>query len=85
LPREYIGRAVEHLRASDNPAPDHLLAHVAPPGWAHMSLTGDSVWREPGDGADDLLALLLRLNERLSSAWAHVHGLSSLAPSCNKP
>ncbi|MBP8062250.1 MAG: Tn3 family transposase [Brevundimonas sp.] len=61
----YIGRAVEHLRAAGHPAPDHLLAHTAPLGWVHISLTGDYLWREPAAGADDFLAL--RLNERLSS------------------
>ena len=61
----YIGRAVEHLRAAGHPAPDHLLAHTAPLGWVHISLTGDYLWREPAAGADDFLPL--RLNERLSS------------------
>lgn len=41
----YMGRAVEHLRASGEPAPDELLAHVAPLGWRHISLTGDYLWQ----------------------------------------
>lgn len=41
-----MGRAVDHLRAAGHPAPDHLLAYVAPPGWSHTSLTGDYVWQE---------------------------------------
>ena len=61
----YMSRAVEHLRASGQPAPDDLLAHVAPLGWTHISLTGDYLWREPAAAADDFLPL--RLNERLSS------------------
>lgn len=61
----YIGRAVDHLRTSGLPAPDDLLAHVAPLGWTHISLTGDNLWREPAAGADDFLPL--RLNERLST------------------
>lgn len=60
----YMGRAVDHLRATGEPAPDHLLAHTAPLGWSHTSLTGDYVWRELAAGADDFLAL--RLNGRLS-------------------
>ena len=40
-----MGRAVEHLRASGEPAPDELLAHVAPLGWRHISLTGDYLWQ----------------------------------------
>ena len=27
------------------PAPDELLAHVAPLGWRHISLTGDYLWQ----------------------------------------
>jgi TnpA family transposase len=61
----YMGRAVEHLRAAGHSAPDHLLAHTAPLGWTHISLTGDYLWREPALGVDDFLHL--RLNERLSS------------------
>ena len=41
----YMGRAVEHLRASGEPAPDELLAHVAPLGWRHIGLTGDYLWQ----------------------------------------
>jgi hypothetical protein len=41
----YIGRAVEHLRSLGEPAPDELLAHVAPLGWRHISLTGDYLWQ----------------------------------------
>ena len=65
FPPLYIGRAVEHLRAAGHPAPDHLLAHTAPLGWTHISLTGDYLWREPDASADDFLPL--RLNQRLSS------------------
>ena len=31
--------------ASGEPAPDELLAHVAPLGWRHISLTGDYLWQ----------------------------------------
>ena len=41
----YMGRAVDHLRARGEPAPDELLAHVAPLGWRHISLTGDFLWQ----------------------------------------
>ena len=37
----YMGRAVDHLRGAGHPAPDQLLAHVAPLGWSHISLTGE--------------------------------------------
>lgn len=62
----YMGRAVDHLRASGQPAPDHLLAHVAPLGWSHISPTGDYLWREPDAAGDAFLPL--RLNDRLRAA-----------------
>ncbi|MGO9236691.1 MAG: Tn3 family transposase [Methylocella sp.] len=40
----YMERAVEHLRTNSIDAPDDLLAHVAPLGWSHISLTGDYLW-----------------------------------------
>jgi hypothetical protein len=49
----YMGRAVEHLHLSGEPALDELLAHVAPLGWRHISLTGDYLWQYTGHGVDD--------------------------------
>ncbi len=49
----YMGRAVEHLRRSGIAAPDELLTHVSPLGWRHISLTGDYLWQNTGDGVDD--------------------------------
>lgn len=48
----YMGRAVEHLRALGEPAPDELLAHVAPLGWRHISLTGDYLWQNAATDLD---------------------------------
>ena len=42
----YMERAVNHLRARDVAAPDALLAHLSPMGWAHVSLTGDYLWTD---------------------------------------
>ena len=42
----YIDRAVRHLRDQGAAVPDDLLAHVAPLGWEHVSLTGDYLWSE---------------------------------------
>ena len=42
----YMERAVEHLRAREAAAPDALLAHLSPMGWAHVSLTGDYLWTD---------------------------------------
>lgn len=49
----YMGRAVDHLRRSGEPAPNELLAHVAPLGWRHISLTGDYLWQNTGHGVDN--------------------------------
>lgn len=48
----YMGRAVEHLRARGEPAPEELLAHVAPLGWRHISLTGDYLWQNAAADLD---------------------------------
>ncbi len=40
----YLGRAVDHLRHQGSDVPDHLIAHVAPLGWEHVSLTSDYLW-----------------------------------------
>jgi hypothetical protein len=42
----YLERAVRHLRDRNVDVPDALLAHVAPLGWEHVSLTGDYLWGE---------------------------------------
>ncbi len=59
----YMGRAVDHLRAPGHDMTDNLLAHVAPLGWSHISLTGDYLWSEPSAAAETFLPL--RLNDRL--------------------
>lgn len=41
----YLSRAVDQIRAEGHDLPDDLLAHVAPLGWEHISLTGDYVWQ----------------------------------------
>ncbi len=32
--------------SGDVAAPDALLAHLSPMGWAHVSLTGDYLWTD---------------------------------------
>ncbi len=49
----YMDRAVQHLRANGIEVPDHLLAHVAPLGWAHINLTGDYLWEQAARMTDD--------------------------------
>jgi len=48
----YLDRAVQHLRARGVTIPDNLVAHVAPLGWEHITLTGDYIWNDnnPGTG-----------------------------------
>lgn len=40
----YLGRALDALRRRGEVIPDALLAHLAPLGWQHISLTGDYLW-----------------------------------------
>ena len=40
----YIADAVNHLRASGEPPPEHLLAHTSPVGWEHIAVSGDFLW-----------------------------------------
>jgi TnpA family transposase len=47
----YLDQAVRQLRAQSVTIPDDLLAHVAPLGWEHISLTGDYVWTAAVPGA----------------------------------
>jgi TnpA family transposase len=42
----YLDRAARHLRERGIDVPDTLIAHVAPLGWEHISLTGDYLWSE---------------------------------------
>ena len=50
-PYVLVDRAVQQLRAQGVVIPDNLLAHVAPLGWEHISLTGDFVWTEANPAA----------------------------------
>ncbi len=40
----YLSRAVDQLSAEGHESADDMLAHIAPLGWEHISLTGDYVW-----------------------------------------
>lgn len=42
----YLSRAVRFVRDQGIEIPDHLLAHVAPIPWSHISITGDYLWNE---------------------------------------
>lgn len=42
----YMERAVQHLRSTGVDVHHDLLAHVAPLGWSHISLTGDYLWEQ---------------------------------------
>ncbi len=49
----YLDLAVRRLRTEGAAVSDELLAHVAPLGWEHISLTGDYDWEAaspPSDG-----------------------------------
>lgn len=40
----HLGQAVEARRRKGFDAPDHLLVHISPLGWAHILLTGQYLW-----------------------------------------
>jgi hypothetical protein len=40
----YMADAVDHLRATGDPAPNDLLAHTSPVGWEHIAFSGDFLW-----------------------------------------
>lgn len=42
----YMQRALDHLRANGQDAPDRLIAHLSPMSWQHIGLTGDYLWRD---------------------------------------
>jgi TnpA family transposase len=66
----YIGKAVDHLRAEGIAAPDELLAHVAPLGWRHISLTGDFLWQEASAGIGPTGFRTLELSRDLKATAA---------------
>jgi TnpA family transposase len=47
----YLDRVVQRPHAQEATVPDDLLAHVAPLGWEHITLTGDYVWTAPDPAA----------------------------------
>jgi len=42
----YLDRAVQHLNTIGAESDHALLAHLSPMGWAHISLTGDYLWKQ---------------------------------------
>lgn len=60
----YLGRAVDHLRRQGADIPDRLLAHVAPLGWEHVSLTGDYLWAEIDKPRDRFRPLRVGTSQR---------------------
>jgi len=44
----YLGRVIEHLRASGEAPDETLLPFLSPLGWEHINLTGDYVWDTTG-------------------------------------
>jgi len=55
-----MDRAVQHLRSTGVDVSDRLLAHVAPLGWSHISLTGDYLWEQAAQLSADYRPLRLK-------------------------
>ena len=41
----YLERAAHALRGNSHALDDALLLYLSPPGWEHINLTGDYLWR----------------------------------------
>jgi TnpA family transposase len=41
----YLQKAIRALADSGNPVPDHVLSHLSPLGWEHITFTGLDYWR----------------------------------------
>jgi TnpA family transposase len=63
----YLSRAVDQLRAEGSIIADELLAHIAPLGWEHISLTGDYVWTPIDDLKGSFRALRTGLSPFLQA------------------
>ena len=48
----YLERAVAALREVED-VPQHLLAFLSPLGWEHVNLTGDYIWAQEYDVAEN--------------------------------
>jgi hypothetical protein len=42
----YLERAIRCLKELGLCSDENLLQHLSPPGWEHINLTGDYVWRQ---------------------------------------
>jgi len=42
-------RAVDALRRKGVKINKQLLSHLSPPGWEHITLTGDYIWKSNRD------------------------------------
>ncbi|SDA32879.1 hypothetical protein SAMN02799622_05347 [Methylobacterium sp. UNC378MF] len=79
--------AVERLRSLGEPAPDKLLAHVAPLGWRHISLTGDDLWQNAAAelDRDGYRPLNLRDEPGARVVWAAFARCSAYRRPCYNP
>jgi hypothetical protein len=64
---QYLGTALDALRAEGQRVPDDLVRHVAPLGWEHISLTGDYTWSSANQPLHGQLRPLRRVPSLLAA------------------
>jgi hypothetical protein len=42
----YLQKAIRALAKESMPVPDHVIPHVSPLGWEHITFTGSYFWRQ---------------------------------------
>jgi TnpA family transposase len=42
----YLEKAIRAMAKARNPVPDHVVPHLSPLGWEHITLTGSYYWRQ---------------------------------------
>jgi hypothetical protein len=42
----YLQKAIKALAKEGTPVPDHVIPHVSPLGWEHITFTGSYFWRQ---------------------------------------
>jgi TnpA family transposase len=64
---QYLGTALDALRAEGQRVPDNLVRHVAPLGWEHVGLTGDYTWSSANQPLHGQLRPLRRVPSLLAA------------------
>ncbi len=53
----YLQKAIRAMDEAGNPVPEHLIPHLSPLGWEHITFTGSYYWREHASDINTLRPL----------------------------